>query len=162
MVTSCGVNRVATMSDDSLITGGCACGSVRYEAIGKPGDAAYCHCSDCRRFAGAPAVAWAAFPTENVHFLGHARKTFESSPGIRWGFCGECGSSLSWEGESFRYPGKHTTEILICTLDNPEQHAPDRHWYESERLSWFDIADRLPRYAKLDYDDSPTHFGPAR
>jgi len=41
--------------------GGCHCGAVRYEVTGKPQHVALCHCSDCRRSAGAPMVAWAAF-----------------------------------------------------------------------------------------------------
>ena len=74
------------MSKDHSITGGCACGAVRYEAIGKPIDVAYCHCSDCRGFTGAPVVAWVAFESQKVSFLKGTRKIFESSPGIGWGF----------------------------------------------------------------------------
>lgn len=41
--------------------GGCHCGAVRYETSGEPITHALCHCSDCRRHAGAPMVGWAMF-----------------------------------------------------------------------------------------------------
>ena len=41
--------------------GGCHCGAVRYEVEGTPQHVALCHCKDCRKSAGAPMVAWAAF-----------------------------------------------------------------------------------------------------
>ena len=148
------------MDNDQPATGGCACGAVRFEAIGKPIDVAYCHCSDCREFTGAPVVAWVAFASQNVKFVKGERKVFESSPGIGWGFCSRCGGSLSWEGNSLRYSGTHITEFLISTLDNPEDYIPDRHWFESEKIPWFEIADDLPRYQKLDHEVSPTHIGP--
>ena len=148
------------MTKDRSISGGCACGAVRYEATGKPVDVAYCHCSDCRGFTGAPVVAWVAFESQNVRFLKGTRKIFESSSGIGWGFCSQCGGSLTWEGKSLRNPGVHITEFLISTLDNPGAHNPDRHWFDVERLPWFEIADSLPRYKKLDYGAEPTHFGP--
>jgi hypothetical protein len=44
-----------------VITGGCHCGAVRYEAVGEALTHALCHCSDCRRSAGAPMVAWTMY-----------------------------------------------------------------------------------------------------
>ncbi len=42
--------------------GQCHCGAVQYEVTGKPINHALCHCTDCRRHAGAPMVGWAMFP----------------------------------------------------------------------------------------------------
>ena len=39
--------------------GGCLCGATRYVVQGDPVVVALCHCSMCRRAAGAPVVAWA-------------------------------------------------------------------------------------------------------
>ena len=41
-----------------MLTGGCFCGAVRYEAGGTPFDETNCHCSICRRTTGAPFVTW--------------------------------------------------------------------------------------------------------
>jgi len=41
-----------------MITGGCHCGAIRYQAEGEALVHALCHCTDCRRHAGAPMVGW--------------------------------------------------------------------------------------------------------
>jgi len=41
-----------------MLTGGCCCGAIRYEAGGEPFHATLCHCTTCRRSSGAPIVAW--------------------------------------------------------------------------------------------------------
>ena len=148
------------MGDSKITTGGCMCGEIRFEATGDPLDVGYCHCSDCRGFTGAPVVTWVVFDAENVRFLGNQRKHFESSPGIRWGFCDSCGSSLTWEAISNRHPGKSIIEFHIGTFDDPEGFVPDRHWFEFERLPWFEVADNLPRFEKMDIGVTPTHSGP--
>ena len=146
------------MASDDLVNGGCMCGAVRYEATGKPCVVAYCHCTDCRGITGAPVVTWVLFKTKNVRFTKGKRNTFESSPGIDWGYCDQCGTPLTWEGNAF---DTHFTGFRISTLDKPEEFVPDRHWYDSERLPWFDVADNLPRYAKFpEGDEEPTHHGP--
>ena len=43
-----------------MLTGGCFCGAIRYEARGTPFHESNCHCSICRRTTGAPFVTWFA------------------------------------------------------------------------------------------------------
>ena len=45
-----------------MITGGCHCGAIRYQAEGEALTHALCHCTDCRRHAGAPMVGWTMYP----------------------------------------------------------------------------------------------------
>ena len=80
------------------------------------------------------------------------RKLFESSPDVNWGFCPECGTSLTWEG---RFWGKMIVEFHVSTLDNPEEHKPRKHWYDSQRLPWFEVADDLSRFHRNDIDAEP-------
>ena len=47
------------------LTGGCLCGSVRYELKSEPFDCGWCHCRTCQLFGGAPAMAFASVPTED-------------------------------------------------------------------------------------------------
>jgi len=41
-----------------MLTGGCYCRAIRYEANGKPFHETNCHCDICRRASGAPFVTW--------------------------------------------------------------------------------------------------------
>ncbi len=57
------------MSDKTMpSTGGCMCGAVRYEAIGKPLVVGHCHCHSCRRHTGAPVVTFVMFEVDKVRF----------------------------------------------------------------------------------------------
>lgn len=146
-----------------ISTGGCACGAVRYEASGAPENVAYCHCSDCRKHTGAPTIVWVAFESQNVRYLKGKPRLFQSSPGVYWGFCEECGAPLIWEANLSVFGGEDVTitEFTISSLDAPENFVPDQHWYDGERIPWFDVSDNLPRFLKLRHGGvSPTHFGP--
>lgn len=151
------------MGKETEITGGCMCGAVRYEANGKPRNIAYCHCSDCRGYTGAPTMVWVSFESSQVNYLKGSPKIYESSPGVGWGFCDYCGSSLIWQANLSVFGGSDVviTEFTISSLDKPDEYVPDQHWYDGERISWFDVADNLPRYQKLRFEDAePTRFGP--
>lgn len=151
------------MSGENVITGGCMCGAVRYEANGSPRNIAYCHCSDCRGYTGAPVMVWVAFETSQVKYFNGKPKVYESSPGVKWGSCDRCGSPLIWEANLSVFGGRDLTitEFTISSFDTPEEFAPDQHWYDGERIPWFDVADNLPRYQKLRFEGAePTHCGP--
>ena len=125
------------------LTGGCLCGAVRYETTMKPFKVAYCHCESCRRAAAAPVQAILLFSEGGLKFTRGEPKRYESSPGVFRGHCSECGTPISWEGI---WHDKPIIETYIATLDDPEACAPDRHAFIEERLSWFDVADDLPRF----------------
>ena len=124
------------------LEGGCRCGMTRYRTSGKPFKSAYCHCNDCRSATGALAQAWLMFDGESIKFIKGSPKKYQSSPGALRGFCPECGTPLWWEGIWHDAPMQM---VPIATLDNPEVYPPDRHASCNERISWFDIADDLPR-----------------
>ena len=88
--------------EQGKVTGGCMCGAVRYEASGDPVSVIFCHCESCRRHTGAPVVALAGFKLEQVRFTLGERATYESTPGVQRGFCGRCGTPLTWEGDGTR------------------------------------------------------------
>lgn len=142
---------------DSL-TGGCMCGAVRYEAVGDPIVVFYCHCESCRRHTGAPVVTFVCFERNQVRFTKGERKIYNSSPGVRRAFCGQCGTPLTWEGD---YAGKSLIEFHISTLDDPNALVPETHLFHGERLAWFDVADRLPRHRASQRDGEPYRRGPA-
>jgi len=48
------------------MAGGCHCGAIRYSIEGDALTHALCHCTDCRRHAGAPMVGWTMYKEEQV------------------------------------------------------------------------------------------------
>jgi len=118
-------------------SGGCLCGEVRFSADGRPKWTSYCHCRSCRRHTGAPVSAYAGFDASKVHFTGQAPTYFDSSPGVRRGFCGRCGSTLTYQGE--RWPGE--IHLHVGAFDDPETLAPTGHAFAGKRLSWLKLAD---------------------
>lgn len=140
-------------------TGGCMCGAVRYETTGDSSRVLHCHCQSCRNHTGAPMATLAVFKTDQVHFSGDDRKSYESTPGVARAFCANCGTSLSWE-TVFGDEGP-LCAIHISTFDNPDALTPSAHSFYSERISWFDVADDLPRHKGFVAGSEPLRYGPA-
>lgn len=130
---------------DPVLEGGCQCGAVRYRVSGNPLMAALCHCSMCRRANAAPAVAWSMYSQSQVAFTGAAPTQYESSPGCSRGFCGRCGTQLTFTADYL--PG--LIDITIGSLDDPRRVAPECHSWESMRLPWLQLDDGLPRHAEF-------------
>lgn len=126
-----------------MATGHCHCGALRYEVTGKPIYKALCHCEDCRRHAGAPAVGWAAFPARALTIQAGATKVYASSENARRHFCPECGTGLFYYNEQV-LPG--LVDLRIATLDDPEAMAPEIHVQAAERLNWMARAHELPAF----------------
>jgi hypothetical protein len=146
------------MADSTKMTGGCMCGSVRFETAGDPFLVNHCHCHSCRKHNGAAVVTLAGFKAEQVTFDGDERSIYESSPGAKRAFCGKCGTPLTWEGDDDDLGS--ICEIHISTFDNPEALVPTAHAFEPERIPWFDVADGLPRYKGFVDDNPPLRHGP--
>ncbi len=141
-------------------SGGCMCGAVRFHIRGTPFDVAYCHCQSCRKHTGGPVATLAGFKVGEVSFTGAGRKLYGSSPGVHRAFCGDCGTSLTWEGEV--HDKGPIMEFHISTFDDPEVLVPTSHANEPERIGWFDVADELPRYEGLNGVTTLLHHGPLK
>jgi len=112
--------------------GGCLCGAVRFRAEGAPKWTIWCHCQSCRKHSGAPVSVFAAFDEAMVKVATGEIAMFTSSPGVRRGFCANCGSTLTCGGD--RSPGE--LHIHIGAFDQPERLAPMAEVYPEERLPW--------------------------
>ena len=146
------------MGDDTKMTGGCMCSAVRYETRGESFGVIHCHCQSCRKHNGAPVVTLAGFKADQVKFSGDERKIYESSSGVGRAFCGNCGTPLTWEGDGGDLGP--IVELHISTFDNPDALVPSAHAFYSERITWMDIADNLPRYEGFSEDSPLLRHGP--
>jgi len=127
-----------------MFKGGCCCGDLRYEAEGEPVDLTNCHCTICRRASGAPFVAWFTVPRARLRFVRGTPRHFRSSSGATRGFCGRCGSQLTFASDA----APDEIDVTTCTLDDPEALPPQDHTFVRSRLSWVALADGLPQHAR--------------
>jgi hypothetical protein len=123
--------------------GGCFCAAVRYELSGAVSNLCWCHCTSCRRAAGAPSVPWGTVPRERFRVTRGELTEYRSSPLVRRGFCASCGTSLTYHHES----RAAEIDVALATLDEPERLAPRAHLWVADKLPWVTIGDGLPQFA---------------
>ena len=136
------------MPEDRLITGGCNCGSVRYEISAPPLVVAACHCSQCRRQSGAAysvnlIVRSKAMTVEGKTTAWTDTDTESGSPLARE-YCGSCGSPIRSVPSSA--PG--IVAVKAGTLDYPAPFAPTVHLWTMSKLPWVSIPEGLTTFEK--------------
>lgn len=124
-----------------MLTGGCFCGDVRYQAEGKPFERALCHCAMCRGTTGAPAVAWFSVTIAEFRYLAGEPVRFASSPEAEREFCGRCGTQLTFRHAD--YAGSRI-DVTTGSLDDREGAAPVEQIYVRSRPSWMVRLSDLP------------------
>ncbi len=126
---------------ETIITGGCLCGAVRYEVKGELRDVVNCHCSMCQKLHGIFG-AHSKARKENI--------TFTKQRGLAWyktsevaqrGFCKECGSSLFWEPFDL-----DATGIIAGSLDGPTNLKTMGHIFVGEKADFYEITDEHPQF----------------
>ena len=125
-------------------SGQCHCGAIRYEMPAEPIYHALCHCSDCRRATGAPAVAWALAPKEAVTIRGEPR-VYASSEHARRHFCGACGSSLFYTNDVV-FPGM--IDVQSATLDDRDRIPVQAQIQTAERIGWMEKLGDMPAFER--------------
>lgn len=128
------------------ITGGCHCGAIRYEAQGEAFTHALCHCSDCRRHAGAPMVGWTMYPEAAVKVIKGTPRVYASSEHGRRHFCPDCGTGLFYVNAAM-LPG--IIDIQSATYDDPAAVPPRVHIQTAERLPWMTRLAELPEFERF-------------
>ena len=83
------------------------------------------------------------FEPDKIKITAGQLSVYESSPGIERGFCGSCGTTLSWRGRGL-------ASLHIGTLDNPDGYPPVLHWRWEERSPWIEKSIELP-HVEMEY-----------
>jgi hypothetical protein len=117
-----------------IFTGGCQCGAVRF-AVTRLGRASMCHCRMCQKaFAS---IGGLLVTARDLKWTRGAPKHFQSSNKVRRGFCGDCGTPLTYEYEG-------TPEVAICAFDDPAAIPPTIQLPSEHRVPWADALASLP------------------
>ncbi|MDB5694381.1 MAG: hypothetical protein QOH81_1442 [Sphingomonadales bacterium] len=128
------------------MTGGCACGRVRYTARVETDDAYLCHCRMCQRATGSVSIAFRNVKKAEVTWQGEPA-WYVSSPIARRPYCRDCGTSLG-----FAYPDSENMDLTVASFDDPSRFVPRRHFgAESIHRAWLDT-EGLPEDRSDQYD----------
>lgn len=125
-----------------MLTGRCHCGAITYEMGEQTVHNTLCHCTDCRRSAGAPMVAWGMVSVDQITIHG-APHVYASSEHGRRHFCPACGTGLFYTNEEI-FPG--LIDVQTATLDNPGALQPTAQIQVAERIPWMANAHELPAF----------------
>lgn len=125
------------------LTGGCLCATVRYRVTAPALCVSHCHCTFCRRAAGAAFITWMTLNSGDLVVTEGKITEYQSSPGVWRGFCARCGTSLTYRH------AEHGEEIDLAaaTLDDQSAVVPDDHLWVDSMVPWLEFADTLPRLA---------------
>jgi hypothetical protein len=114
------------------MSGGCACGRVRYTANIENHDAYLCHCRMCQRSTGSLSIAFKGVKRADVVW-DREPDWYDSSPIARRPYCRECGTSL---GFMFKDDSENM-DLAVASLDDPSRFVPKHHFgAESMHRAW--------------------------
>lgn len=129
-------------------SGGCVCGSVRYEFSGEPLMMFNCHCRTCQMISGGPYLPIVVVRAKGFQFTkGMVRHSF--TPNVaggkhKRGFCGDCGSTLTGgerEGQESRWIG-----LTASSLDDPSLFRPASDIFVTHAQPWDRMDPALPKH----------------
>ncbi|THV20715.1 GFA family protein [Peteryoungia ipomoeae] len=119
----------------TIITGGCVCGKIRFEAEGAPDRVGICHCLDCRKYHGALFYAAAIYPEARVQITGEAQ-VFDGRA-----FCPTCGARVFNRSDD-------ELELHLGSFDDINVFQPSYELWTVRREEWlpeFPVAERYVR-----------------
>jgi len=120
----------------------------------------------CQKATGGLFGPYASFSAVALTWTRGRRKTFRSSDAIARGFCGDCGTPLTFEAASGE--GDHIA-LTIGAFDDPSSLRPQRQIMTADRIAWVaelaDVPMRAPeadaasavRYAPVISRQHPDH-----
>ncbi|KAL2788211.1 Mss4-like protein [Aspergillus keveii] len=113
----------STEDSPLVLTGGCLCAAIRYEVtfnryIQWPPQSETCQCTMCRKWTGSLIYQYITISPDQVSpplSASPSYREFRSSPDRYRGFCGQCGTSLTWRSD--REGEVETCDLSLGTID---------------------------------------------
>ncbi|MCF3641561.1 GFA family protein [Rhizobium sp. TRM95111] len=128
---------------ETVRTGGCQCGAVRFRIRGALGRPSICHCRMCQKQFGGFFGPLVTVKGE-TEWPRDAPTYFRSSVNIERGFCQRCGTPLT-----YRHPGG--LEIAIGAFDDRSDLAPQIQVNYAARIPWVETIFDQPVHEDTDY-----------
>ncbi|MCA1403306.1 GFA family protein [Ensifer sp. IC3342] len=122
---------------DEIHTGGCQCGAIRFRVEGELGDASVCHCRMCQKASGNFYLPLVSVRGAKVTWTRGERRRFQSSNAVWRGFCGDCGTPLTYEAPD-------GMALAIAAFDRPQGIVPTIQWGIEAKLPYVDRVHELP------------------
>lgn len=127
----------------STLTGGCACGAVRYSIDAEPQFSFHCQCRQCQRATGTGHASLFTVPKSAVSVTGDIRyyeQTADDGATISRGFCSNCGSPVM--GRTTGYPD--IALFTAASLDDPTRFKPQQVVFSRFAQPWDYVDSKLP------------------
>jgi hypothetical protein len=125
-------------------SGGCLCGSVRYDVDWPPLATVVCHCSNCQKQAGSALSVVGVIRRDSLRLNGELT-TYQdqgsSGQPVYRKFCGRCGSPVVTDT-----PAAVDQDIIFIkagTLDETADLQPTLHYWKSSAQVWFAFPDGI-------------------
>ena len=126
---------------DSVLSGRCECGAVRYTVADEFLYAANCHCSRCRAATGSAFKAFAGIEKQKLEVTeGQDNLLVHGEEDLNDTRCATCGSLLF----SVVRDGAYVHVAMGSLVDDPTIR-PSEHIFVGSKASWFEITDDLPQ-----------------
>jgi hypothetical protein len=104
---------------------------------GALGDASICHCRMCQKAAGNFYLPLVSVRNAKLTWTRGAPKRFRSSNAASRGFCGNCGTPLTYEAPD-------GIALAIGAFDDPAGIVPTVQWGTEAKLPYIDAMPALP------------------
>ena len=117
------------------LTGGCACGKVRFSANGAPKFAFICQCRSCQHLSGSGHAVQFCHDADAFAVIGETacwERTTDGGSTVAKIFCPTCGTPIY--GTTTR--ADSIVMVLAGALDDPSKITPDRIFFADEAQPW--------------------------
>ena len=129
------------------ISGGCYCGSLRYEANGDVEASIQCHCRECQYITGGNPNIIMIMPLSGFKFVKGIPKTFKRKDigkAVTRLFCENCGTGIGTKN-----PNRPNSIILkVGTFDDPSIFKPDIAIFTIDKQKFHHIEDGLKSFER--------------
>ena len=129
------------------ISGGCYCGSLRYESVGEIEASIQCHCRECQYITGGNPNVIMIMPLNGFEFVKGIPKTFKRKDiekAVTRLFCENCGTGIGTKN-----PNRPNSIILkVGTFDDPSIFKPDIAIFTIDKQKFHYIEDGLKSFER--------------